>query len=260
MSKYVWQHAIEGEADRLRMMSDLLDPNSRHHLAMLPLQEDCHCLEVGAGNGSLSQWIAGELRPGSRVVATDLAPELMDGIETDNLEVRGLDIVKDGLPENTYDLVLLRALLHHLPTRMEVVETIAKAVKPGGWVFIQEPDFYPTLVAEPAEAAEFWRAFLRWSATRDIDYFIGRKIARKFQQLGLQNITAEGHAQLYNGGSLFARWWQLSLQVAADTMLAEGAVTRQQLDSFMALYDDPKHWTMTIAFTVTCGRRPYREP
>ena len=199
---------------------------------------------------------ATELRPGSRVIATDLAPELMDGIESDNLEVRGLDIVKDRLPEDTYDLVMLRALLHHLPTRMDVVETMAKAVKPGGWVFIQEPDFYPTMVAEPVEAAEFWRAFLRWSETRDIDYFIGRKIAPKMQQLGLQNVTAEGHTRLYNGGSLFARWWQLSLEVAADTMLAEGAVTKEQLDSFMALYDDPQHWTMTISFTVSSGQRP----
>ena len=255
MSKYVWQHAIEGEADRLRMMSDLLDADSRYHLARLSLPEECHSLEIGAGNGSLSQWIAAELTPGGHVIATDVAPELMDGIETANLEVRALDVVEDGLPQNGYDLVLLRALLHHLPTRMNVIEAMAKALKPGGWVFIQEPDFYPTIVAEPSEAADFWRAFLDWSKTRDIDYFIGRKVAPKFQQLGLRNISAVGHTHLYTGGSLFARWWQLSLEVAADTMLREGAVTRDQLDRFMALYDDEEHWTMTIAFTVTCAQR-----
>ncbi len=256
MSEYVWKHAIDGEAERLRMMSDLLDPISQSHLKQLPLREAAVCLEIGAGNGSISQWIASELRPAGQVLATDLAPELMQDVGAENLEVRALDVVSDELPESAYDLVMVRALLHHLPSRMAVVETMARALKPGGWLFIHEPDFYPTLVAEPALEADFWTAFLKWSATRDIDYFVGRKIAPHMQRLNLQNITAEGHTKLYAGGSLFAHWWQLSLQVAADTMLAEGAVTKQQLDRFMALYDDPQHWTMTIAFTATCGQRP----
>ena len=32
MTEYVWQHDLEGERDRLRLMSDLLDPSSEFHL------------------------------------------------------------------------------------------------------------------------------------------------------------------------------------------------------------------------------------
>ena len=113
--------------------------------------------------------------PRGRVVATDIAPELMEGIETANLEVRALDVVEDGLPENAYDLVLLRALLHHLPTRMNVIEDLAKALKPGGWVFIQEPDFYPTIVAEPSEAARVLAGVPRLVENPRYRLFIGRK-------------------------------------------------------------------------------------
>jgi hypothetical protein len=32
MAEYVWQHDLKGESDRLRLMSDLLDPSSEFHL------------------------------------------------------------------------------------------------------------------------------------------------------------------------------------------------------------------------------------
>ncbi len=256
MNQYLWQHKLTGEAERLRLMSAILDPTSIDHLARLPLGEDWTCLEIGAGNGSLSQWLAGRLGPGARVIATDIAPELMDGIAAGNLEVRRLDVVADGLPDSAYDLVMLRALLHHLPQRMAVIAAMARAVKPGGWLFIQEPDFYPTMIVEPDDQAQLWRDFLAFAAKHDIDYFVGRKVAPRLQGLGIGQLFAEGHTIVYPGGSDFAEWWRLGIGEVADLMLKEGATTRERLDHFFALNRDPAYWTMTIAFTATTGRRP----
>ena len=55
MAEYVWQHDLKGERDRLRLMSNLLDPSSEFHLLRLGITPGWHCLEIGAGNGSLSQ-------------------------------------------------------------------------------------------------------------------------------------------------------------------------------------------------------------
>lgn len=72
MAEYVWQNDLgEGaEVDRLRLMSTILDPSSRGHLAALPVQADWQCLEIGAGNGSLSQCLAmvDAVRPGGVAV------------------------------------------------------------------------------------------------------------------------------------------------------------------------------------------------
>jgi hypothetical protein len=35
MSEYVWQHDLKGEGERLRLMSDLLDPSSEFHLTRM---------------------------------------------------------------------------------------------------------------------------------------------------------------------------------------------------------------------------------
>jgi 2-polyprenyl-3-methyl-5-hydroxy-6-metoxy-1,4-benzoquinol methylase len=256
MAKYVWQHHIDGEADRLRLMSRLLDPSSRLYLLRTGVSSGWTCLEVGAGNGSLSQWLGQQVGPGGRVVATDLHPELMAAIAGPNVEVRALDVVHEEPPGGPFDLIVIRALLHHLPERRAVVSRLVSWLKPGGWIFVHEPDFYPASTVEPPTQRAFWNSFLRWAAKQEIDYFVGRKVPAWLQELGLQDVSAEGQVALYNGGSDFARWWELGLEEIADRLKSEGGVKNETLAEFFALARDPHYWTMTLAFTACLARKP----
>ena len=259
MAEDVWHHDLgEGaEAERLRLMSTILDPSSRGHLATLPVQSDWRCLEIGAGNGSLSQWLAGRLRPPRKVRATDIATDdLMAGIESPTLDVAQLDVVADGLPSKAYDLVLIRALLHHLPERMDVLAAMVDAVRPGGWMFVQEPDLHPTLTVEPEGQAQFWREFLAWAASHRIDYHVGRKVAPRLQELGCERITVEGHTcstrvgrRSRGGGGWGSPRWRrgCSTRKARD---------KQRLGEFFTLNEDPTYWTWTICFTAVTAQRP----
>ena len=256
MSTYVWQHDLKGEPDRLRLMSEILDPSSRFHLKRTGVAAGWRCLEIGAGNGSLSQWLAGQVGPTGHVLATDLHPDLMQGIAGPNLDVQALDVVHDEPPGAPFDLVAIRALLHHLPERRDVVSRMVRWLKPGGWLFVQEPDFYPTWTVEPASQNELWKAFLRRAAGHQIDYYVGRKVPAWLQQEGLTGIESEGHAVLYNGGSPFAEWWDYGLKEVASRLIGEGGVSAAALDEFYTLARDPNYWTTTIAFTATTGRKP----
>lgn len=256
MSTYVWQHDLNGEADRLRLMSRLLDPSSSFHLQRIGVAPGWRCLEIGAGNGSLSQWLARQVGPTGHVLATDLHPDLMQGIAGPNLDVAAFDVVHDEPPGAPFDLVAIRALLHHLPERRAVVSRMVRWLKPGGWLFVQEPDFYPTWTVEPPSQKSFWEAFIRWADTHQIDYYVGRKLPDWMQQEGLGGITSEGHTIYYNGGSDFARWWDYGLREVAAKLQSEGGVTAAVLDEFYALARDPEYWTMTIAFTASTGQKP----
>ncbi len=254
MAEYVWQHDLKGEAERLRLMSELLDPSSRFHLLRTGLTAGWHCLEVGAGNGSLSQWLAERVGPRGQVIATDLRPDLMQGIAGGNLEVRKFDVVHDEPPGASFDLVAIRALLHHLPERRAVVTRLARWLKPGGWLFVQEPDFYPTWTVEPPSQRQFWEKFVGWAASHQIDYYVGRKVPAWLQAEGLSDISSEGHAILYNGGSEFAAWWDCGIREVSERLRSEGGVSEATLDEFFALYRNPAYWTTTIAFTATTAR------
>ena len=108
MAEYVWQHDLRGESDRLRLMSDLLDPSSEFHLLRVGVAAGWHCLEIGAGNGSLSQWLAQRVGATGQVIATDIRTDLMRGIAGGNLEVRKFDIVHDEPPGPPFDLVAIQ--------------------------------------------------------------------------------------------------------------------------------------------------------
>jgi hypothetical protein len=73
---------------------------------------------------------------------------------------------------------------------------------------------------------------------------------------GLLDISSEGHAILYNGGSGFAQWWDNGIREVANKLKSEGGVSQATLDEFFKLCGDASYWTTTIAFTATTARRP----
>ena len=57
MNEYILPHDLAGEQQRLALMSELLDPLDRSHIEQLGLQPGWRCLEVGCGNGSVSELV-----------------------------------------------------------------------------------------------------------------------------------------------------------------------------------------------------------
>ena len=216
------------------------------------------CLEIGAGNGSLSQWLARRVGTAGHVIATDIRTDLMEGIAGDNLEVRKFDVVHDEPPGAPYDLIAIRALLHHLPERRAVVSRMARWLKPGGWLFVQEPDFYPTWTVEPPPKSISGSSSLNGRNPR-IDYYVGRKTPAWLQAEGLLMYhDSEGTMPiLYNGGSESADCGLNGIPKRRNWR-SEGGVSRATLDEFFRLYRDPTYWTTTIAFTATTAKSPRR--
>ncbi len=103
--EYVLCHTPEGpERERLGLLERLRDPFSQRHLAALGIREGWRCLEVGAGHGSVARWLAEQVGPQGRVVATDINPRFLAEMELPNVEVLQHDIRADPLEPSTYDL------------------------------------------------------------------------------------------------------------------------------------------------------------
>ena len=93
MPRYVLGHDLKGERTRLALMSQLLDPMHRRYIdALRVVRPRARTLEVGCGNGSISVWLAGRVRPGGTAVAVDLDLSLVD-VRGPDLELRQGDIV-----------------------------------------------------------------------------------------------------------------------------------------------------------------------
>jgi SAM-dependent methyltransferase len=255
MANYILPHDLEGEQERLALMSELLDPMHHNYIEKLGLQPGWRCLEIGCGNGSISQWLAGQLGPNGIAVASDLDLRYLAGVKAPHLQIRQLNILEDSLEEGAYGLVTARAILHHLASPEKAVQRMAAALKPGGTLLSIEPDMLPVTAAEPETMHIFWQGWLQWSRTMGIDYFIGRKMPRMLAETGLESVSAEGHTAMFNGGSPWADYWIRTMRELRPKLVESGNLTDALMSQFETFYTDPHYWTSAICVVASWGRQ-----
>ncbi len=141
MSDYLFENQSPAAGDRFAALASLFDPVTIRHLEGLGVTEGWRCLDVGAGGGSIAGWLAERVGATGRVVATDLDVRwLTQQLRVRNVEVRPHDIIKDTLPERTFDLVHERLVLIHLPERVTALDHMVAALRPGGWLLAEDFD------------------------------------------------------------------------------------------------------------------------
>jgi tRNA A58 N-methylase Trm61 len=62
----------EVEHRRLQVIGEVWDAGTFEHLTDLGIAEGWHCLEAGAGEGSVARWLSEHVGDGGHVVATDV--------------------------------------------------------------------------------------------------------------------------------------------------------------------------------------------
>jgi SAM-dependent methyltransferase len=256
MGEYTLPHELVGEQQRLALMSALLDPIEQARFARLGVRPGWRCLELGCGNGSIAQSLAKRVAPTGLVVASDIDLAYIADLQMPCLEVRRIDILKDVIEEGAYDLVVARALLHHLTPARKALERMVAALKPGGVLLSIEPDMLPCTVTEPVLMHAFWQGWLTWSVEMGIDYFIGRKIPAWLDSLGLADVAGEGHTAQFNGGSSWAAYWTATMRELRPALLKSGYITGKMLEEFHSCYQDPHYWTSVMTFIENWGRKP----
>jgi SAM-dependent methyltransferase len=255
MADYVLPHSIPQEDERLTLMSRMLDPQMFFRLEQAGVAPGWRCLEVGAGNGSVSAWLARRVGPRGHVVSSDIDTRFLGRLAVPNLEVRRIDLTRDPFGAD-YDLVCGRAVLHHIPARIDVLGRLAAAVRPGGTILFEEPDFHPVLSTDNAALRDFWQGFLAWAAGEGIDYFVGRRLAPWLAGRGFEAIAVHGETILFNGGSLPARYLKLTMQELEPALLGSGLIGATAWSEAMALLDNPRLWTWQNSYVTTAARRP----
>lgn len=135
-----WQGAawLEREEREKEERGDLL-------LRELGLRPGMNVADVGAGTGYYARRIAPLVGPAGTVYAVDVQPEMIRTL-TDLAKKEGLSNVRPvlgteqqvKLPDSSIDLAIMVDVYHELAFPYEVVESIMRALKPGGrLVFVE---------------------------------------------------------------------------------------------------------------------------
>lgn len=257
MADYALANAWQQARQRLALLESELDPATRRRLLDAGIGPGSHCLEVGAGGGSIAHWLCQTVGPTGRVVATDIDPSLVALDAPPGLEVLQHDLTRDPLPAAQFDLVHARWLLHHLPDIDDAIERMLAALKPGGLLLLEEPDFYPVHAGSPPLYAQFMDALTRAVvAATGRDCYWARGLPSLLVRHGLEDVRAAADVAVLRGGGPLARFYQLSGQQARRRMLDGGYMRAADCHAALALLDDPGLWAFSACTVAAWGRRP----
>ncbi|WP_234025256.1 class I SAM-dependent methyltransferase [Streptomyces sp. MspMP-M5] len=245
------------ERDRLEAIQRNVDAFTTGILQGLPLQASWHCLELGAGAGSIAYWLA-ERCPEGRVVAVDLDTRHLDADRAANLDIQQADITCGGYEPGSFDLIHARYLYCHLPTRDAMVERAARWLAPGGWLVIEEPYHLPAETSPFPAVQRLLAAYQRTYRAHGADMTWARGLPALLARSGLAEVSFTGNLGCM-GGLDKDRWRPLIAQ-AAPSLLAEGLVTEADLSEFSALLDDPAFIDIPQVTVAAWGRRPTQLP
>src|SRR5205809_892060 len=137
---YLFSHEDQAERQRLAAIEAVGNPFTIECLETIGVGEGWRCLEVGAGAGSIPEWLCRRVGPNGKVMATDLQTKFLEAIDAPNLEVRKHDITKEKLEPEAFDLVSARKVLEHLADPLAALHRMAAALRPGGWLLVEDSD------------------------------------------------------------------------------------------------------------------------
>lgn len=261
MSRYLFDNRAVQTIDRFTVLESCYDQFSRQQLAKAGLTANWKCLEVGGGRGSLANWMGERVGPGGEVTVTDLDPRWAS-LTRHPAHVRLLrhDIVRDPLPGQDYDLVHARLVLLHLPERLQVLQRLKGALRPGGWLVLEEFDCgWTPVLAAPAEAEALFHhvhtALMGLLEEAGADPLWGRRVLAAMMTVELSDVTATTYAEAWPGGSTGISLHRSNTDQVADR-LTQAGITEEELSAYRHLLTDPAFVVNSYPLISVRGRRP----
>ena len=236
-SGYLLDNAGDQVPDRWTALAALFDEPTFRRLREIGIRPGWDCLEIGAGGGSVARWIAEQVGPRGVVTATDLDTRWLEQQQLPNLNVVRHDITRDRLPVHTYHLAHSRLVLTHLPEPEAVIDRLIPALRPGGWLVLEEFDtsYLDGACPRPRTAAEhranhIREAFAQLLEKRGPDLALPSRLPGLLSARGFEAVEVRGS---FESGPAVRQLERANLEQVRDDLIAHG-ITAEELEAHLA--------------------------
>jgi len=176
-------------------------------------------------------------------------------------EVLRHDVERDPPPGGPFDLVHARLVLVHLPRREEALATLVSALRPGGWLVLEEADpaLQPLVCLDeygPDQqlANRLKIGFRRLLADRGEDLSYGRTLPRPLRAAGLVDVEADAYFPIT--GPACAELERATVEQVREQLVDAGLATRSEIDRHLANVAGGRLDPATSPMITAWGRRP----
>ncbi len=247
------------ELERLRRLEKAFDPASRRRLEVAGIGRGWRCLEVGAGAGSVAAWMAERVGAEGEVVAVDLDVQFLDASRMPGVRIVQGDVRELELPAERFDTVHARYVLIHNPDSGSVLDVMLRALKPGGCLVLEEPDFTAARGVRGADREAFERvnqAILAMFEAGGKDPALGLRLPAALADRGLTLELVDNDVPLCQGGHPIADVMSRSTIQLRNKYLATGCATEEDLAGYSRFASEPTSWGIYYGTVGVIARKP----
>ena len=258
---YIFNHTQEKqELERLQLIERFHDPKTRLRFLATGIKPGWDCLEIGPGAGSIMRWLAKAVGTSGNVVGLDINPRFVNRTRCHNIKVMHGDIATTSFPGDNFHLVHARFVLIHTPAYRKALANIVRALRPGGWLVLEEPDFSTArVVAGPKQirrsVERVNQAIIKMFENAGLNPAFGLEFPQLLQQFGMSQLKVENEVPLTQGGSPLARIMKLSARQLGNAYLATGLATKTDINRYCRFADDSKSWAIYHGTVVVCSEK-----
>jgi SAM-dependent methyltransferase len=171
------------------------------------------------------------------------------------LQIRAHDLAREPLEEQTFDVIHARAVLQHIPAREAALEKLVRALRPGGWLVLEDI-VQPTATCYPEISG--WPKILEAIAlglrSSGADPSFGIELHKALADQGLASVRSEGRVPVMHTGTASIEFVALSVEQAADKLIASGAVTAADVEAVLAAFRTPGRTLTAATMIASWGR------
>jgi SAM-dependent methyltransferase len=214
----------------------LFDASTFRHIDAIGIRAGWRCWEVGAGGPTVPAWLARRVAPGGYVLATDIDVAALGNEPDTGFEVLRHDVQAEPAPAAGFDLVHARLVLMHLADRGAALSAMTGALRPGGWLLLEDADLslQPLACPDGVGPAEQLANKIRRASVglRGDNLAFGRTVPRLLRGAGLTEVGADAYFPLTGPDS--ARLQQTMIERQRERLLAAGPLTAAEIDRHLA--------------------------
>lgn len=258
---YLLDNRQSEAAERFDAFTDLFDPVTFRHVERLGIESGGRCWEVGAGGTSVVSWLAGRVGPTGKVVATDIDTTRLAAAARPPVEVLVHDVGAEEPPGEGFDLVHARLVLVHVPDRERALASMVRALRPGGWLLVEDadpalqplacPDAYGP---EQQLANRLRQGFRSLLADRGADLAYGRTLPRLLREAGLQRVEADAYFPLTSPACSALE--AATVRQIRSRLVEAGLATDEEIDRHLSHVAAGDMDLATAPMISAWGRRP----